>query len=820
MVDEQKSPILDDENEILRESRFQEQCFLLDFYEEFVRGNKQIGSNGARVPKLYQNFVQLEGAPGTLMNKLLGVGSKEFFSIKEKDMAILQPKIRLFKTVFTKEGKKIDAEIKFKEFIDPADVTLITQGTRRRGGGVGLQKFEWEDMGTNPGDTGKAFASTLILHCSVIDDLFEEQPVYDDNGKRVGELSYADLIRTPPTKFLRNNIYNDKFFRIKVQIGWAVPSAAKRIMSQELINAINNTTVTLALNLTNHKIDFNQNGSIKLTIDYIGAIEGKLLSPEADIFYVERKVEQQIQNIKRLIESEGDRVKKLEQKVAAQGGRKGWFGKAAAFLGIGEISQEQMDLEDLEKSKEKRIQTKSNVIREDRSKAYKRFLSKLEKANRIFYVDVPKEQIQILGEINNQQLSRSATAELRAEKIKNFKQNSQRARFDIKSYSSTRPSALKQSLSRAMTIKNAEEREEFLGEIDKKLSRATSAKKEDVARVNFIYFGDVVNAALEVLYDRPETTTIDRRDGSDEFRFILGPIEIFDPVKQRKEIVSLADIPISLNLFNAWFLKKVIRPQLNKYLLRDFLRDACSELITAALSPACFGDAAKGRTNRVSFSVFSLPSNSNDILCPEATTTGRFGNRRMHIDSLNTSAIQRSSLNIKNVKNYMMLYVSGVFPDGLQGNYEQDTRSGIYHFHVGADRGLVKKISFERADVQYLKESRIHNSEDVQKGDLFLSEPYNATMNMVGNSIFKPGMALFIDPSSVGMGSSIPRHKRLPLGGYYNVTKVNGEIGPGLFNTSLKLTYVAPPKTENSKNPTPASTTSQNQYRSIGSTGR
>lgn len=239
-------------------------------------------------------------------------------------------------------------------------------------------------------------------------------------------------------------------------------------------------------------------------------------------------------------------------------------------------------------------------------------------------------------------------------------------------------------------------------------------------------------------------------------------------------------------------MKKVIRPQRDKYILRDFLRDLVSELVVRALSPSCFGDRAKGK-NRLSFSVFSLPTGKYDPLCPNASYAG-FGNVRVNIDRLQTSELikmRRGQENTQQLKNYFMIYVSGQDINNLNGNYKKDKDKGIYHLYIGADRGLVKGVEFKRADVQYLRESRIANAEGAQKGDIFLSEPYNVSIKMFGNSIFKPGMILYVDPKSVGMGKSIEKRKRLPLGGYYSVVKVVNEAGIGKYETVLDCTWIS-----------------------------
>lgn len=787
MANEKEPTILEDEQDVLREQRFQEQCFLLDFYEKFAKRNTvPTGdrSKGLTQPKHYEHFTQIMGPPGIILSKLLGTGVKELFNISPAQLSLLQPKISLFKTLYTKEGKQLDAELFFNDFYDQKNITKITTNRGQRGGGIGLRKFEWEDMGTNPGDSGKAFAATLQLHMQTANAIFDEQEVPG------GTVSFADLLRTPPRKFERENVYNDKHFRIKIQVGYRVPPNAIPLFDRDLLRAIENSTITLFLSLIEHEIDFQENGTVDLTINYIGAIEGKLLTPESDILYISKAAEDQIQNTERLIGSDQDRAKQLERTVAAEGGRKGWFGKGASFFGIGEVSQNQLNLENLEESVEKRIQTKENLIRENRGRSYRRLLESLERSGRIFYVDVDREQIQLFGETQaGDQLSRSATAELRAERIKKSRMETRKVKFKIQQYDSpSRPDVLKKTIAASIKEKDEDERKELFDAADEKLSRSNTPQPNDMVRVNFVYFGDIVNAALSVLNQRDKNNTHIREDDSEQFRFLMGPLEILNPLTQEKDIIALADVPISLNLFHAWFLKKVIRPQLSKYFIRDFLRDICSELVVRALSPACFGNAnAKGTKNRVSFSTFTLPKSGNGNRDPLGPGSARVDIGTLPVRSLRSSQSKMGA----DLRHYFMIYVSGYAPDQLTGDYNQDTNDGVYHLLVGADRGLVKSVKFSRTDVQYLKEARITNEEATRKGDLFLSEPYNSAIRMAGNSIFKPGMLVYVDPNSVGMGRNVPKKQRLPLGGYYTVIKVFSEIAPGKFDTSMDLNWVS-----------------------------
>ena len=75
-----------------------------------------------------------------------------------------------------------------------------------------------------------------------------------------------------------------------------------------------------------------------------------------------------------------------------------------------------------------------------------------------------------------------------------------------------------------------------------------------------------------------------------------------------------------------------------------------------------------------------------------------------------------------------------------------------------------------------------------------LKMPYNASLDMIGNTAFIPGSIFFIDPSSVGMGN--PRDKssaafQIGLGGYYQAKGVNISYSNGVLTTKVDAVQIS-----------------------------
>ena len=131
-------------------------------------------------------------------------------------------------------------------------------------------------------------------------------------------------------------------------------------------------------------------------------------------------------------------------------------------------------------------------------------------------------------------------------------------------------------------------------------------------------------------------------------------------------------------------------------------------------------------------------------------------------------------------------------PDEGKTREERDATLGTYHFRIGSDSGLVKKVKFKKSDQPYAREARMTNAGELD-GDS-LREKYDADVELFGNAIFKPGMHVYIDPTTVGAGEPdriMTIAHRMGLGGYFLVTNVKSSIESGKFQTDVKCIWTA-----------------------------
>lgn len=155
------------------------------------------------------------------------------------------------------------------------------------------------------------------------------------------------------------------------------------------------------------------------------------------------------------------------------------------------------------------------------------------------------------------------------------------------------------------------------------------------------------------------------------------------------------------------------------------------------------------------------------------------------------------SPNVEDFYHYIVLNANGSsLTYAGRGKYEDDIKKGRFHVEIGSNRGIVKTVKFSKTNMQYLREARfMRNGVD---GLLQLSSVYKASVEMFGNTLFYPGMELWINPYGFGGlplgnpqqgadegGGNRSLANMLGLGGYHTITGVSTTLTPTGFTTSL-----------------------------------
>lgn len=324
--------------------------------------------------------------------------------------------------------------------------------------------------------------------------------------------------------------------------------------------------------------------------------------------------------------------------------------------------------------------------------------------------------------------------------------------------------------------------------------------------INYFYLGDLIYVILDTLYQE-ENVDINEKYilGSENFKFVLSSFQYLDYFNNNQPTsINMAHIPISVEIFNEWFTENVIKPERTSYPIMYFIRDFTNFLVTEILLENCFkNDLEKTFQFKTSNFLASKNSSSSSTdplgqLLLDSNT--KFLNLDKEYKSGRLPLSSDTNSHIKDMYNYIVIYVDNPRTNtDKSGKKLEDETNGIYHYQIGRPRGILKKIKFSKSDMQYIREARFFRHG--HDGLLQLSAVYKVTMEMVGNTLYYPGMELFIDPRGLlGAGSEFDPTQgslngeasianKLGFGGYHIVTRVNSSVGPGKFTTTVDALF-------------------------------
>ena len=859
--------VIGDDEQREESVRFQQQCFFTTYLDLFC--GKNSGHPYPNFAKLYSGGSDTSSSPQAMVQKLVSPGNVGYLmNATPAEVSALVPRIKVYKVFYPNEDGTNQAhiEIPFDDHMDPSSVENITARHGGRVPGNGIKSFEWELAGSNPAEASRVIEAKMKLRFSSLDDMFTlHTGIADENGG-LHQFRFLEMFNpSAEGRILRAGGYNPEYFRFKVVVGYAPLPAnyGENITTptEDLATfreAVLNATSTYFLNYTGHEIDFKNDGSCEVTIDYIAAAEGSLDVPEADALLAglegsgntdrgftqepglfslsmhRQSPQEQLGNDPNLsvqeqmaadaarLEEMDDELADAKEQDACTGGtqRQGWLGSYND-----ENHNEEEVTEDQERERENiaiRNMYNRNII-------YGNMMEQLYNRNGIFSITLENEQIEEMGavlaevdmlvgpdfNIRGGQLTDRAAAERRAERGRDpnpswanqvVDRNDQAAVAAAQSdFAST---GGRQNLNRQLdgigtdiadrgslgiqgAERTAEHRTEDVDRLrDRQTPDDTASTKE---KMFYFYYGDLLDVALSVL----------RRDEAPrslkELRPVVGPIRISDPFTQEVKNYCLADIPISLELFNVWFLDKVVKPEREKYALKDFIKDTITTLIGPALSPRCFGNEMRGTRTRVSMTTVNAPfaDGPKDRMSNQPSEEP-FGN--ILVTEIQPFPTGENSMGLMS-GDYFIVYANSQGARSLNAwepshaeAEARDAEEGIPWIKMGCDRGLTKKVKFKKMEIPGMRESHMTNPTDGGDTPNYRPMPYNVDVEMFGNSIFKPGMMLYVDPAMVvssAPGATFDAIKGMGLGGYYTVLKAKGAIERGKFSTDVECIFTA-----------------------------
>ena len=727
--------------------------------------------------------------PGTIMSRIQHGGKTsevdEILNLCPDVYASLSPYLKLSRVEYDKDNPSIpvrEKEINIPNFISPSDMNNILGGKSGRIPGAGVKSFSWDLQGVQPAEVDNNITATLVVYFQSINDFFAGSAASGSFQAGKDNPTFLDLIinspspkpTSPPStatpkepcpqnKDIRK--YEGASFRIKATAGWSTPDNLDKIYpnlqekignetkGQILSRAIDATRVTLYLQQVRHDIAMNQDGSLVLTISYQAALNGIMGSENFNILKPTEKT---------LTSGEFKELEDLRTKLKDAQAQK-------------EPDDELID---------ELLESINKIEQKDRKEKYDSLLAGLYSSKKIYKTYATIEQLQI----------KDLSVLTEKERQDYFKTQS-----GTSSPGRTGPAQpQRESLESGSGEEAADAADKAMAQkFDDIQGKGMFNKQAKGAEIPFMYLGDLIDEVLTQTAKNNGKKNV-KQMGLDLFLTEVEFLDIFkafqlsdeqlraitkckdsasldqiqnQPQGKIYQTINLADLPISLDLFQSWFIKNVVRKDREKYYFMPFIKDVVAELVSNSLSSKCYGVNNKFKFYQ-RFDVQPLTYVSDGTALTSVRAIGLAANK------LNDGTAKASS----KVRNGLIMFSTDSRPKGLKGKREEDIEKGIYHHYLGAACGLVKNINFQREDQPYLREAKIQKNGAL--GAEQLRELFSVSIDMVGNNLFKNGQYTYVNPTLINASKQMLN--LLGLHGYYLVTGVKSEVTESTFTTSLR----------------------------------
>jgi hypothetical protein len=321
--------------------------------------------------------------------------------------------------------------------------------------------------------------------------------------------------------------------------------------------------------------------------------------------------------------------------------------------------------------------------------------------------------------------------------------------------------------------------------------------------ISFIYLGDILNYAFGCL----------NTDKSTEFKHcfpVIGNFSYYDyedggdkevngvtikTVKVKNRIpMNYCDLPISLERFKRFMFDEFVQKQVHTMRLDDFINRLFSKIVINSMDANLFGEQYKRSFGILATGQSNLKTVSNGSQQFEYITGHPYEeiiDRKISIENRKISDIGYKKQPEFSGKErlisyfYMFSKVSdNVTPQVV--DYGSRDEFGVMNVNLATDRGVIKKVNFSKANIPYVAESAfVQNRAKSDSNPFLMQGVMNAEIEMFGNTYFKGGAMVYIDPSFMlkSPSASSLEVENFGLGGFYYITKVNHEISEGKFIT-------------------------------------
>jgi len=299
--------------------------------------------------------------------------------------------------------------------------------------------------------------------------------------------------------------------------------------------------------------------------------------------------------------------------------------------------------------------------------------------------------------------------------------------------------------------------------------------------IYFFYYGDLLDIVLEMLYEHKDEMDLDWWGTSNKkgtVKFLLGEVEFTNPANRKVVKESLAKIPITLKVWQEFWLENVIDQWRTEYFFDSFLNDTLTQLIVEALTGRCKDEGNVNVNVRAYPSYLTIKNINNKIVFSKLHGKYRHANDNAYYYSNDdstgadpgNSAAENDSSKAKTGE--LILVQAASNSAKWFKNKSSDIKRGVYHLELGRENSTILNFQMNRSNQPHYLEAKLEQ-QGIDSYHVF-GEPYNYDVTMYGNALLVPGKHVkisfpftwFSKQEQIGLG----------IGGYCFILKTKNEI--------------------------------------------
>ncbi len=585
----------------------------------------------------------------------------------------------------------------------------------------------------------------------------------------------------------KSNVYLPNLFSVFLETSWKL-SIGDKETSEQIFPSIryNKFLDTLAsdghslkvlLNLINHELNFTEEGSVELKINYIGSLDTQAKSNDTDFLYA---------NYKRLL------TKRLE----ANSGNQAKLDKINEYV---ENCVKQDDTQSKESYTKQKDELSKSITEENKKQGAieESAMNALHQEFMQYLISKRISDMKVLYLDSKAAIDWNATISQPNRPV-----DTQNDNFVLGSIKRVNSQFLKPKMQSAEVLQQTSEMREVYG--SKKDATFNSRESEikdieeyvkdrkiedDSASIVVIPLGVLLDGFLSYLKETLPT------DFNKHLFFILGDFGY--RIRKQEKIIKLplAKLPIPLTSFQQWYTDVILKPEAKNFPLFDFLDNFFTKLVIPTLAGLAPSTSTIGNV----YSYKMVPKQAQMIInddlitkikSPFEITRARVLTQDL-VSKINTGGTPESTLETCNFIYFSIETAEQTPQTGLEfKGVELDQQKGISHIWVGNSVGLVKSIKFKRVEQPGLKEARATKEAFIPLHQL--RDLYNADITMFGNHYYAPGQKIYIHPQNSVLGEPYVKGSLsniMGIGGYYDIIKISTNIGDGGYETTLDCVW-------------------------------